>query len=70
VLPLRGPGPFAQADVSLSTAIDYSFVTLVTLGYGDVVPKSAVARGVALLEAVGGQLSIAVMIARLVGAQM
>ena len=34
------------------------------------VPKSVVARGVAVLETVGGQVYIAVMIARLVGAQM
>jgi hypothetical protein len=45
-------------------------VTLATLGYGDVVPKSDVARGLAVLEAVGGQLYIAVTIARLVGAYM
>jgi len=35
-----------------------------------VVPKTEVARGLAVLEAVGGQLYIAVMIARLVGAQL
>jgi hypothetical protein len=58
------------AGFPLSTAIYYSFVTLATLGYGDVVPKTEVARGVAVLEAVGGQLYIAVMIARLVGAQL
>jgi hypothetical protein len=45
-------------------------VTLATLGYGDVVPKSEMARGVAVLEAVGGQLYVAVMIARLGGAQL
>jgi voltage-gated potassium channel Kch len=45
-------------------------VTLATLGYGDVVPRTEVARGLAVLEAVGGQLCIAVTIARLVGAQL
>ena len=71
------PGSFAEAGssgatagLSLPTAIYFSFVTLATLGYGDVVPKTDVARGLAVLEAVGGQLYIAVMIARLVGAQL
>jgi Ion channel len=47
-------------------AIYFSFVTLATLGYGDVVPRSEVARGLAIMEAVAGQLYLAVMIARLV----
>ena len=59
----------APASVTLSTAVYYSFVTLATLGYGDIVPKTEVARGLAVLEAVGGQLYIAVTIARLVGAR-
>jgi ion channel len=60
----------AATGLSLATAIYYSFVTLATLGYGDVVPKSEVARGLAVFEAVAGQLYIAVMVARLVGAQL
>ena len=59
----------APAAFSLTTALYYSFVTLATLGYGDVIPASDVARGVAVLEAVSGQLYVAVMIARLVSAQ-
>jgi hypothetical protein len=47
--------------------IYYSFVTLTTLGYGDIVPVSPFARTFAALEAVTGQLYIAVLIARLVG---
>jgi hypothetical protein len=53
---------------SLTSAIYFSFVTLATLGYGDLVPKSELARGLAVLEAVAGQLYIAVMLARLVSA--
>lgn len=67
------PGSFADAGggpFRLSTAIYYSFVTLATLGYGDVVPRTELARGVAVLEAVSGQLYIAVTIARLVGAYL
>jgi hypothetical protein len=70
------PGSFVEAGrsgpapLSLSTAIYYSFVTLATLGYGDVVPRTELARGVAVLEAVGGQLYVAVTIARLVGSHL
>jgi hypothetical protein len=69
------PGSYSEpggsgAGFPLPTAIYYSFVTLATLGYGDVVPKSEVGRGVTVLEAVGGQLYVAVMIARLVGARL
>lgn len=45
----------------------FSFVTLTTLGYGDVTPASPIARSVAITEAVMGQLYVAVFIARLVG---
>jgi hypothetical protein len=45
----------------------YSYVTLTTLGYGDITPLSHPARSLSLLEAVLGQLYIAVLIARLVG---
>jgi hypothetical protein len=41
-------------------------VTIATLGYGDIVPASDAARGVAVVEAAAGQLYVAVMIARLV----
>jgi hypothetical protein len=41
-------------------------VTIATLGYGDVVPVSNSARGIAIVEAVAGQLYLAVMVARLV----
>jgi hypothetical protein len=48
----------------------YSLVTLTTLGYGDITPVSRVARSLAVLEAVAGQLFLVVMIARLVGLQI
>ena len=47
--------------------IYYSFVTLTTLGYGDIIPVSPYARALSSLEAVIGQLFIAVLIAGLVG---
>lgn len=45
----------------------YSLVTMTTLGYGDIVPSSPAARSVATLQAVVGQLYLAVIVARLVG---
>lgn len=45
----------------------FSFVTITTLGYGDITPMSNAARGLTSLEAVTGQIYIAVLIARLVG---
>ncbi|MEE9451402.1 MAG: potassium channel family protein [Gammaproteobacteria bacterium] len=44
-----------------------SFVTISTLGYGDIIPISTPARVFASLEAVAGQLYVAILIARLVG---
>ena len=60
------PGEGSQSHFSLVAAIYYSFVTLATLGYGDIVPRSEVVRGLAIMEAVAGQLYLAVLIARLV----
>ena len=47
--------------------IYFSFTTLTTLGYGDVVPTSTLARSLSTLEAVLGQLYLALLVARLVG---
>jgi hypothetical protein len=47
----------------------FSFVTLTTLGYGDIAPVSPVARSLVTLEAMTGQLYIAITIARLVSIQ-
>lgn len=53
-------------DFSRASAVYFSFVTLATLGYGDIVPRTDVARGLAIVEGVGGQLFLAVLVARLV----
>lgn len=45
----------------------FSLVCITTMGYGDIVPASNLARPLAVLEGVFGQLYLAVMIARLVG---
>ena len=48
----------------------FSFVTLATLGYGDVTPVTALAGTLAALDAVSGQLYIAITVARLVALSM
>lgn len=45
----------------------FSFVTLTTLGYGDIAPVSAFARLLAVTEAFIGQLFLVVLVARVVG---
>jgi voltage-gated potassium channel Kch len=60
-------GPDLENGLTLARAIYFSFVTIATLGYGDIVPVSDLAQGLAILEAISGQLYVAVLIARLVG---
>jgi len=63
------PGSLTGPDeLTDSTAVYYSFVTLATLGYGDYLPRTDLARGIATFEVIGGQLFLAVMVARLIGA--
>lgn len=57
-----GPSPFTEVS-----SLYFSFVTLATLGYGDFLPKSDLARGLTVFEVIGGQLYLAVMVARLIG---
>jgi len=45
----------------------YSFVTLSTLGYGDITPVTHAAQSIAVLEAITGQFYLAILVARLVG---
>lgn len=69
-LEILQPGSFQMPQgtgTELSNFSYYSYVTLTTLGYGDITPISAPARSFALLEAIMGQLYIAILIARLVG---
>ena len=54
------------AAMSGFTAIYFSFITLATLGYGDITPAADIARMLAMLEAMTGTLFVGVMIARLV----
>jgi hypothetical protein len=66
------PEPFVESDPqrNLYHFVYYSFVVLTTLGFGDITPLSQPARTATWLEAVVGQLYIAVIIGRLVGLQI
>ena len=67
VLEQMSPGTFVvSGQFSQTSAIYFSFVTLATLGYGDIAPRADVVRGLAIVEGVGGQLFLAVLVARLV----
>lgn len=55
---------------NVSQVVYFSFVTLTTLGYGDVSPVLPVARFLAYIEALMGQFYIAVMVASLVGVRI
>lgn len=48
----------------------FSYVTLTTLGYGDIVPATPTARMLCTVEAIVGQLYLVVLVARLVGLQI
>ena len=70
---LRMPGGAGSAvdDATQFSAVAYySFVTLTTLGYGDITPVSRLARSLSTMEAVTGQLYLAVLVARVVGLQI
>lgn len=49
------------------TFIYYTFITMTTVGYGDIVPVTSAARALAIFIAVSGQLYITVVLAFLVG---
>ena len=51
----------------LGASIYYSFVTLTTLGYGDILPLTDRARSLAYVEAVIGQIYLVVLVGKLVG---
>ena len=63
------PGAFASAHATAGedrSLIYFSFVTLTTVGYGDITAVHPAARSLALLEALTGQLYPAILLARLV----
>ncbi len=73
LLALTQPGAFAGSGIEVTTSspwLYYSFVTLTTVGYGDISPVHSVARSLAMLEALTGQLYPAILLARLVSLEV
>jgi hypothetical protein len=69
VVELASPGAFrvpAGEVVNGASLAYFSFVTLATLGYGDISPVNILARDLAVLEAIMGQLYLVILISRLV----
>ncbi|MBX9699720.1 MAG: potassium channel family protein [Acetobacteraceae bacterium] len=73
---LLAPGAFERGGVPMLGApqdaglLFFSFVTLSTTGYGDIVPVHPVARSLAVLEVITGTLFTTVLIARLVSLEL
>jgi hypothetical protein len=66
-VPAAGGAGIADARVQRGDLGYYSFITLATVGYGDVTPVTPLARTLAWMEAVAGQFYLAVLVAGLVG---
>lgn len=69
-LEISSPGAFRAAagePIDRGTLGYYSFITLATVGYGDITPITPLARTLAWLEAVAGQFYLAILVAGLVG---
>jgi Ion channel len=66
----KGLEPLKGNFAIAGNLIYFSFVTLTTIGYGDIVPVHPYARGLANLEAVIGQLYPATLLARLVSLEI
>lgn len=69
------PGSFrGMTSVALEEKLPelayFSFVTLTTLGYGEITPATPFARALVNLEAIFGQFYIAILVAALVGIHM
>lgn len=57
---------FAGRETGFGEILYFSFITLATLGYGDVAPAHPVTRAIAVVEAVTGLLYMAILVARFV----
>jgi len=73
VIETAHPGSFTISATDIHERmrfIYFSLVTITTLGYGDVVPKTSLASSLATLEAVVGQLYLVTTVAWLVGVRV
>lgn len=61
------PGSFNSTLLAGKDYLYFSFITLSTLGYGDIAPVNGPAQALAYTEALVGQLYLTILVARLVG---
>lgn len=63
------PGSLSPASgdpLTPQRVVYFSFITQATVGFGDIVPVGEAAEGVVVVQGVGGQMYLAVLVARLV----
>lgn len=76
LLDLYVPGSFSETIKSSMDAsrfqqlVYFSFVTLTTVGYGDMAPIAPLSRSLAITEAILGQMYLAVVLARMVSLEL
>jgi hypothetical protein len=64
---LAGPAFVQLERATPADTVYFSFVTLATLGYGDITPQHAFARMLATFETIGGQLYLVLIVAVIIG---
>lgn len=55
---------------NFATAVYFSFVTITTLGYGDISPAAPLARFLVFMEAIVGVFYMAILVASLIGVRL
>ena len=58
---------FSQVGNKFSSVIYYSFITLTTIGYGEILPQTVIARSISIFIGASGQIYLTVVIALIVG---
>lgn len=59
-----------SAAIDFPTLLYFSYITLLTIGYGDITPLTALARMMTVLEGLGGMVFTTVVLATLVAASL
>lgn len=71
LLDMIHPGSFSMPEGNVfsdtTVYLYYSFVTITTLGYGDISPLTDKASGLSIMEAISGQIFLVVLVSWLVG---
>jgi Ion channel len=67
---LLPPNPNLTQQSRLIPLFYFSFVTLTSTGFGDILPMAPLAKALAVFEAISGQFYVAILVARLVSLQI